>query len=69
MPAYKVEVFVENEWVGNGLVFPTDHEAAGYGAALKWAWTLVRDYRVVETTEKANYHWVGPGNWDIVEIK
>jgi hypothetical protein len=68
MAAYRVEVYVENEWVGNGLVFPTRDEAAGYAAALKRAWILVKDYRVVETTEKANYNWIGPGNHDIIEI-
>ncbi|HUT68147.1 MAG TPA: hypothetical protein VMW86_06320 [Dehalococcoidales bacterium] len=66
---YRTEVYVENEWVGNALVFPTRDEADGYAAALKRAWILVKDYRVVETNEAANYHWVGPGNFDIVEIK
>lgn len=66
---YRVEVYVKNEWCGNALVFPTRDEADSYGQALQRAWILVREYRVVETDDRANYHFVGPTNHDIVEIK
>lgn len=67
--SYRVEVFVENEWVGNGLFFPTKDEADKYGRALVWAWLLAKDHRVLESEEPANYNFIGPGNHDIVEIK
>jgi len=66
---YKVEVYVEDEWCGNALVFPTKNEAEDYAKALWRAWLLVKDTRVMETNEKANYHFVGPANHDIIKIK
>ena len=69
MVGYKVEVYVDHEYCGNALVFPTKDEAEGYGQALSRAWILVKDSRVLEINEAPNYHWVGPGNHDIVPIK
>jgi len=54
---FKAEVIADSsgKWVGNQLVFPTEEEAAEYVADLAGRWTLVRDTRVVETDEPANY--------------
>ena len=67
--SYRVEVFVENEWNGNGLFFPTKEEADKYGKALSQACFLVKDYKVLQSTGPANYQFIGPGNHDIKEIK
>ena len=67
--SYRAEVYVEKEWVGNGLFFPIREEAENYAKALWRAWILVKNYRVIEDVEAANYHFLGPSNHDIVEIK
>lgn len=43
---YRVEVFVEGEWVGNALTFPSEVEAEQYAHDLASRWTAVRDWRV-----------------------
>lgn len=54
---FKAEVIADSsgKWVGNSLVFPDAEQAADYAADLASRWTLVRDTRVVETDEEANY--------------
>jgi|TARA_Y100000310_G_C20528134_1_gene737090 hypothetical protein len=52
--AYRAQVLVDNEWTGNGLRFATAPEAERYAADLQRRWTLVRDWRVQETTGNAN---------------
>jgi hypothetical protein len=39
------------QWVGNALRFATEAEAEAYVKALAWRWTLVRETRVVESTD------------------
>lgn len=48
---YKVEVIADSsgEWCGNGMRFATVEEATAYGTNLAWRWTLVREFRVVDT--------------------
>ena len=48
---YKVEVIADSSgtWCGNGLRFTTTEEAETYAKDLAMRWTLVRDYRVVDT--------------------
>ena len=55
--SYKGEVIADNsgEWCGNGLRFETEDEARVYVEDLAMRWTLVRDYRVTESDEPANY--------------
>jgi len=55
--SFKAEVIADmsGEWVGNALRFATREEAERYADDLAWRWTLVRDTRVVESDEPANY--------------
>jgi hypothetical protein len=54
------EVIADNsgKWVGNQIRLPDKEQAYAYAKDLSWRWTLVRDYRVVESTEPVNYHFV-----------
>ncbi len=45
---YRVDVFVDGEWSGNALTFPTQEEAAAYAVNLARRWTAVRDWRLTE---------------------
>jgi hypothetical protein len=55
--SYKGEVIADSsgQWCGNGLRFETEDEARIYVEDLAMRWTLVRDYRVTESDEPANY--------------
>lgn len=57
-PNYRPMVFVENKWVGNALVFATREEAEANVKALEWRWMAVKDTRVDETDEPANYSFI-----------
>lgn len=56
--SYKAEVIADSsgEWVGNALRFPTKEMAEEYGADLAMRWTLVRDWRVVESEDPVMYY-------------
>ena len=49
---YRVEVIADwsGKWCGNALTFATLPEAEAYARDLACRWTLVREWRVVETT-------------------
>lgn len=49
---FAVEVIADSseEWVGNGLTFPTEAAAEAYAKDLWSRWTAVRSWRVVERT-------------------
>ena len=51
--SWKAEVMVygESQWVGNRMRYATRTEAQDYVVKLAWAWTAVRDTRVVESDE------------------
>jgi len=53
MSQFKVEVIADNSgrWCGNELVFATQGDAETYAADLASRWTLVREWRVIETDE------------------
>jgi hypothetical protein len=53
--SWTVEVEVEGEWVGNGLVFATNKEAEDYGRDLHRRWTMAKDWKVVLTDAEVNY--------------
>lgn len=57
--SFKAEVIADNsgKWVSNGCVFATREEAQGYVDDLWSRWTLVRERRVVESTEEVNDRW------------
>jgi hypothetical protein len=54
------------KWVGNALRFATRAEAEANVRDLAYRWTLVRDFRVVESDDPVNYSWVA-GNLVPVE--
>ena len=54
--SWKPEVIADNsgKWCGNGLAFATKDEAERWARDLSMRWTLVRDYRAVESDEEVN---------------
>ncbi len=58
--SFKPEVIADSsgKWCGNGLRFETREEAENWVYDLSMRWVLVRDTRVVECTEPANYRFV-----------
>jgi hypothetical protein len=55
--AWKAEVIADSSgtFVGNALVFETKQEAEDYARDLWSRWTLVTEWRVVETAEPVTY--------------
>ena len=55
--SYAAEVIADNsgKFVGNALRFATREEAEAYARDLFSRWTLVRETRVVESTDPVNY--------------
>lgn len=55
--SYAVEVIADNsgKWCGNACRYPTKEEAEKAAMDLAWRWLLVRDWRVVESEDAANY--------------
>jgi hypothetical protein len=51
MSQFKVQVIADStgQWCGNNLVFATREEGEAYARDLANRWTLVRQWRVVET--------------------
>jgi hypothetical protein len=49
------------EWCGNALRFATKEEAEANVRDLYHRWTLVRETRVVESTDPVNYRWTETG--------
>ena len=58
--SFKPEVMVAggNEWAGNALCFATREEAQANVEGLAQRWTLVVDFRVVESDDPVNYRFV-----------
>jgi hypothetical protein len=55
---WKPEVFVENKWSRNGLVFASEQEAKDNAKDLMFRWMNVTDSRAVEVVgEPANYSY------------
>ena len=54
--SYAVEVIADasGEWCGNALRFATREEAEAYARDLFSRWTLVKEFRVVESTDPVN---------------
>ena len=57
--SFIVEVQADStgKWVSNYLRFPTKSEAEAYAVDLAGRWTAVRDWRVGEISEPANYQY------------
>ena len=58
--SYAPQVIADNSgiWTGNALRFATREEAQANADTLMMRWHLVRDVRVVESTDPVNYRWV-----------
>jgi hypothetical protein len=54
--SFAAEVIADNSgtWCGNGLRFVTRDQAEAYARDLFSRWTLVREWRVVESTDEPN---------------
>ena len=54
--SFAAEVIADNsgQWTPNGLRFATRAEAETYAKDLYSRWTLVREYRVVPSTDPVN---------------
>lgn len=54
------QVIADNsgEWAGNGLRFATREEAELNVKDLFGRWMLVRETRVIESTDPVNYAWI-----------
>jgi hypothetical protein len=57
--SYKPEVQVSGNWERNSLVFATKEEAELAARDLTRRWTLVIDWRAVESNEPVNCAYVG----------
>ena len=53
--SFKPQVFVDNEWCINGLVFETKAEAEYSAKDLFNRWLLCTDCRAIESDERPNY--------------
>lgn len=56
--SYKPEVFVDNQWAGNALVFASAAEASISAQDLFNRWLKCKDWRVVESEDPVNYQIV-----------
>jgi len=61
--SFRAEVIADDSglWYGNGLRFATWAEASAFARDLHLRWTRVKEVRVVEDGEAANYRWTGLG--------
>ena len=53
--SWKPEVFVQNKWSQNAVVFATKEEAEQSARELMSRWMMVENCRAVESTDKVNY--------------
>jgi len=55
--SWKPEVIADSsgKWVGNAVAFATKEEAERWASDLAMRWTLVREWRAVESDEPVNY--------------
>jgi hypothetical protein len=61
--SWKPEVIADSSgtWTGNALRFATREEAEANVRDLMMRWLLVREVRVVESTDPVNYAWTAQG--------
>jgi len=58
MKSYQAQVDTgDGQFVGNALRFATETEAEGYVKHLAWRWTLVRQTRVVPSSDPVTHAW------------
>lgn len=58
--SFAPEVCTDNsgKYIGNGLRFATYQEALENASDLMMRWMMVRNFRVVESTDPVNYRYV-----------
>jgi hypothetical protein len=56
--AVEVQENGSTRWVGNALRFPEKEQAAEYGRDVYSRWSGIQSYRVIESSEPANYTFV-----------
>ena len=56
--SFKPEVFVDNRWNQNGLVFETESEALANARNLMARWYLVENCRAVASDHAVNYRFI-----------
>jgi len=61
--SWKPEVIADatGKWYDNAMRFATKEEAEENAKNLAMRWTLVRDFRAVESDDPVNYRWVNGG--------
>jgi hypothetical protein len=67
--SWKAEVIADGSgnWAGNAVRFATKEEAIPYAIDLRFRWTAVRDFRVVECDDPVNYRWVNGRGLEAVD--
>jgi hypothetical protein len=57
--SFQAQVIADSsgKWVGNGLRFATQAEAEAYVSDLMWRWTMVRDTRVIVSSDPVTAKW------------
>lgn len=64
--SWKPQVFVENKWAGNALVFATKEEAENNARDLLMRWFVPTDSRAIESEDPVNYQYV---NGNLVRLE
>lgn len=54
---YEIKVFGDDKFYANNVAFMTKNEASLAGMAKYSSWSMADAYRVVESTDRANYIW------------
>jgi hypothetical protein len=67
--SWKMEVFTENEWCGNGLRYATEQEAFNAGRELLSRWWVPTDNRAVETPEEPVNYRFDAETWRNIRIE
>ncbi len=53
----QIKVYGDPKFYDNAVRFATREEADSAGQNKLWNWTMADEYRVVESTDPANYRW------------
>ena len=62
--SFQVNVYVDNEWVSNGLRFATPEEAERYADDLSARWSKVKGYDVQPSPDPANAQMLRYGRYE-----
>jgi hypothetical protein len=62
--SYQVNVYVDKEWVSNGLRFATETEAERYAADLSARWIKVESYDLQPSPDEPNAQMLRYGRYE-----